>query len=93
LRPYLSIGQLAAKTPWSVEAIRKMMVRGVLKERKHYFRPFGQRHGLVFKWSAIVALIEQPPAPMVELAEAHPEPRSAGMNVEQATANLQRLLG
>src|SRR5438552_9720855 len=58
VREYLSTAQLAEVTPWSVEAIEKMMKRGTLKRDVHYFQPFGRRTQLVFKWTAIVGLIE-----------------------------------
>lgn len=58
VRPYLSAEQLAAVTPWSVNAIWKMTGRGMLQRNVHYFRPLGRRREIVFKWSAIVALIE-----------------------------------
>jgi hypothetical protein len=67
-----------------------MIARGVLKRGVHYFRPLGRRRELVFKWAAIVGMIEQPP-PVVE-EPATRRPRSVDMNVEQATANLERLL-
>ena len=40
------------------EAIEKMVTRGVLKRDVHYFQPFGRRTQLIFKWNAIVTLIE-----------------------------------
>lgn len=55
LKPYLSIADLAARTPWSEQAIRTMMSRGVFQEGKHYFH-VGRRP--VFKWEAIVRFIQ-----------------------------------
>jgi len=95
VRPYLSIEQLAAVTPWTVNAIRKLIARGVLQLGVHYFQPFGRRRGLFFKWSAIVAMIEQQP-PVMEEPKGAPrqlQPRSVGIDVEQATADFERLLG
>lgn len=93
IRPYMSIEQLAAATPWTVPAIRKMMARGVLKRDVHYFQPLGRRREVVFKWSAIVAMIEHEPQ-VVKEPEAQPrQPRSVDMDVEQATANFERMLG
>ncbi len=57
-RTYLSAEQLAELTPWSVEALQKMVKRGMLKLGVHYFRPFGRRSRLIFKWEAMIALIE-----------------------------------
>jgi hypothetical protein len=55
-KPYPSIDEIAALTPWTVQAIRSMIKRGVLIENRHYFR-VGRR--IVFKWSAIVDFIER----------------------------------
>ena len=54
-KPYLSIRELSALTPWTEQAIRTMMAKGVLKEGEHFFR-VGRR--TVLKWNAIVSLIE-----------------------------------
>jgi hypothetical protein len=54
-KPYLSIRELSALTPWSEQAIRTMMARGVLREGVHFFH-IGRRP--VLKWDAIVAFIE-----------------------------------
>ena len=55
-KPYLSIAELAALTPWTEQAIRTMISRGVLREGEHYFH-VGRRP--VFKWEAVVAFIER----------------------------------
>jgi hypothetical protein len=92
VREYLDAAQLATRTPWSVEAIRRMVSRGVLRRGVHYFQPLGPRTQLIFKWSAIVALIEGVP---IAAAPASP-PAHAGErghpDVQAATAALQRLL-
>lgn len=54
-KPYLSIAELSALTPWTEQAIRTMISRGVLRAGEHYFH-VGRRP--VFKWAAIVAFIE-----------------------------------
>ena len=71
-RPYMSAKQLAEVTPWTVNAIRKMMARGVLKRGVHYFQPLGRRREVVFKWSAIVVMIEQGPPAVEEPETQHP---------------------
>jgi hypothetical protein len=55
-KPYVSVKELTELTPWTEEAIRSMMRKGVLVEGKHYFR-VGRRD--VFKWDAIVDFIER----------------------------------
>jgi hypothetical protein len=58
VREYLNVEQLSEVTPWTVAAIEKMVIRGTLRLNLHYYQPFGPRTQLVFKWRAIVALIE-----------------------------------
>jgi hypothetical protein len=36
-KPYLSISELAQLTPWTDQAIRTMISRGVFREREHFF--------------------------------------------------------
>jgi hypothetical protein len=58
-RPYLSVAQLAAVTPWTPKAIARLVARGVLVWGVHYFTlPGAGRRKLIFKWDAIVHLIE-----------------------------------
>jgi hypothetical protein len=54
-KPYLSIRELSALTPWTEQAIRTMMAKGVLKEGEHFFH-VGRR--TVLKWDSIVGFIE-----------------------------------
>ena len=99
-RAYVSAEQLAELTPWTVDAIEKMIRRGVLVRGVHYFQPQGKRGRLVFKWSAIVALIEGLPLhteaePMIDQPRApvlRPVPMLRAIDVEKATTDLQRLL-
>ena len=58
LKPYLSIAELAPLTPWTDQAIRTMISRGVFREGQHFFY-VGRRP--IFKWAAIVGFIEQDP--------------------------------
>jgi len=90
-REYLSVEQLAARTPWSPDAIRRMVTRGVLRRGVHYFQPFGSRSQLVFKWRAIVSLIEKPQEPVTQVVA---RARRGGLGeVAAATAALERMLG
>ena len=66
-KPYMSIRELSALTPWTEQAIRTMMAKGVLKEGEHFFH-VGRR--TVLKWDAIVGFIErgeQDEAPRIPL--------------------------
>ncbi|MGH7820198.1 MAG: hypothetical protein ACREQ9_10525 [Candidatus Binatia bacterium] len=56
LKPYVSVDELAALTPWTGQAIRTMVKRRQLSEGVHYFH-VGRR--LIFKWEKIVEFIEQ----------------------------------
>jgi hypothetical protein len=55
-KPYLSIRELSELTPWTEQAIRTMMAKGILREGDHFFH-VGRRP--VFKWEAIVGFIER----------------------------------
>ena len=79
-------------TPWSVDAIEKMVRRGVLKRNVHYFQPFGRRTQLVFKWSAIVSLIEGDHTKRDDTYREHVVDRRGQIDVEKAKAGLGRLL-
>lgn len=91
VREYLSTEQLAAVSPWSVAAIGKLVARGALRPGVHYFQPFGRRTKLIFKWSAIVALIEGRPADAA--VNAVNKENGKVVDVERTTEELQRLLG
>ena len=56
--PYLSTEQLSQLTPWTVQAINTMWKRGILKRGVHYYQPMGRGGQVIFKWSAVVELIE-----------------------------------
>jgi hypothetical protein len=56
---YLNAEQLAQWTPWSVDALEKMIQRGELRRGVHWFQPRGAGTQRIFKWSAIAAWIEQ----------------------------------
>lgn len=61
-KPYVSIEELATLTPWTQQAIRSMIKRGDFVVDVHFFR-IGRR--ILFKWNAVVDLIEHrtPPSP------------------------------
>lgn len=93
VKPYLYIEELAALTPWTEDAIRTKVRRDELQRGMHYFQD--QRGGrLIFKWAAIVELIERGRAKGADqrAPTPHHAPQGAIRNVEKATADLQRLL-
>jgi hypothetical protein len=88
-REYLNAEQLAVVTPWSPDAIRRMVTRGTFQKGVHYFQPLGPRTQMLFKWRAIVALIEAgTPAPL----PPPPTGDGEGPDVEAVTAALERVL-
>ena len=87
-RSYVTAEQLAALTPWTIAAIEKMVRRGVLKLNVHWFQPFGRRSQRIFKWEAVVDLIEGRPA-----AERVNVANGKGIDVQRTAEELQRLLG
>lgn len=98
-RAYLSTEELAELTPWTKDAIEKMIRRGVLIRNVHYFQPFGRRSRLLFKWEAIVSLIEgravQSEAQAVvenALRVSTLKTTRRTIDVEKAETGLQRLL-
>ena len=90
-RAYLYAEDLARVTPWSVDAIEKMVARGKLRRGIHWFQPAGRR---IFKWAAIVKLIEGDVLEkMLAAAPAKVSARRKVLsNVEEATERLRRLL-
>jgi hypothetical protein len=54
-KPYLSIEELSALTPWTEQAVRSKIKRGDFIADVHFFR-IGRR--IIFKWDAVVNLIE-----------------------------------
>jgi hypothetical protein len=98
--PYLSTEQLTALTPWSVDAIQKLIARGVLVCGVHFFQPGGRRSQRIFKWDKIVELIEgradtSQSQSMVNgiHANGNVDPKTTrAIDVEKATTELRRLL-
>jgi len=88
-KPYLYVDELTALVPWTAEAIRMKVRRGELQRGVHYSQ---ERHRarLIFKWDAIVAFIEYPPALPAVAAPGRKLRRI--LDVGQATAALRRIL-
>lgn len=88
-RAYLSAEQLSELTLWTVDAIHKLVQRGILKKGVHYFQPGGRRSRLIFKWDAIVSFVEgsvAEPAPVELKAER------LVLDVAKAETGILRLL-
>ena len=54
---YLTIAEVAARLKLSAKTVRNKIAAGVFREGVHFFRPAGL--GPRFKWSAVVAWLEQ----------------------------------
>ena len=99
-RAYISAAELTELTPWTPDAIEKMVRRGTLVRGLHYFQPFGLRSRFLFKWDAIVGLIEGAPfhsglgSPVEGARIGATSVRKEGrqIDVEKAETSLQRLL-
>ena len=87
VRPYLYVEQLAEVTPWSQDAIRNMISRGVFTEGVHYFRPRGPGSRPIFSWRAVVEYIEESArTERIRLADG------TVINLDEATNDTERLL-
>ena len=57
----------------------------------HYFQPTGRGGQVIFKWGAVVGLIEDR-ASQGRVVVENAQPRRKKLNVEDATAAVQQLL-
>jgi hypothetical protein len=91
VREYLYIDQLADLTPWSPQAIRTMIARGIFKENVHYFRPKGAASRPIFSWTAVVNYIEgQEAKPAWD--GAVPLAGGGAIDLDEAAKEVHRLL-
>jgi hypothetical protein len=63
---YLTVEELSARLKLEPKTIRNKMASGIFRRGIHYFSPQGLRPR--FKWSAIVAWLEEKDAPLREVA-------------------------
>jgi len=63
---YLTIEELSDQLKLEPKTIRNKMASGIFRRGIHYFSPQGLRPR--FKWSAIVAWLEEKDAPLGEVA-------------------------
>jgi excisionase family DNA binding protein len=64
MEEYLTITEIAGRLKVTPKTIRNKIASGVFSEGVHYFRPAGL--GTRFKWSAVVAWIEERQNPRTE---------------------------
>lgn len=89
-REYITTEQLAELVGWSPSAIRRMVQRSILRRGVHVFQPLGPRSALLFKWTAVVQLIEKGTATDTAVDEATPN-QAGPISIEEATKRLRRL--
>jgi len=53
---FLSVADLSKRIPYAPQTIRNLMSSGVFKRNLHYVKPRGR---VMFKWSAVLAWIEE----------------------------------
>lgn len=95
VREYLYAEQLAEITPWSMDAIDKMVRRGTFKRGVHYFQPQGRGTKLIFKWPEIARFVEQDSTGAeneARVAVPHLPKVQRGVDVGVLQEALQRLL-
>jgi len=72
---YLTIGEVAARLKVKPKTVKNKMASGIFRKGIHYFSPQGL--GPRFKWSAVVAWLEDTQKPEVEEdGDSIPMPRS-----------------
>ena len=93
MREYLYIDQLAEVTPWTPNAIRTMISRGVFKLGVHYHKPQGRFSRPMFSWKAVQEFIEngsvenEPAGDGIRLASGEV------IDLDETAAEIHRLLG
>ena len=75
-KEYLSLSELARRLPWEEKTVKHKMEAGVFRKGVHYFNPRGIRPR--FKWSAIVAWLEETEREAKERAVTESSPQSRG---------------
>jgi hypothetical protein len=64
MEEYLTVAEVAARLKYEPKTIKNKMAAGIFKLGVHYFRPPGT--SVRFKWSAVVAWLEQSGKPEAE---------------------------
>jgi hypothetical protein len=82
---------LAEVTPWTPDAIRTMIARGVFKLGVHYYKPHGPASRPIFSWQAVMNYIEGT-EPQSENGDAIRLADGTVIDLDQATKQATRLL-
>ena len=75
---YLTIGEVADRLKLKPKTVKNKMASGAFRQGVHYFRPPGTQAR--FKWSAVVAWLEQDRTAQDETGDTIPMPRSYRRN-------------
>lgn len=73
MEEYLTIAEVAARLKIKPKTVKNKMASGIFKRGVHYFSPQGL--GPRFKWSAVVAWLEQSQEPKTESYDSIPMAR------------------
>jgi hypothetical protein len=70
---YLTIAEISARLKIKPKTVKNKMASGIFRKGVHYFSPQGL--GPRFKWSAVVAWLEQSQGPAIESDDSIPMAR------------------
>jgi hypothetical protein len=70
---YLTISEVAGRLKLSSKSVKNKMAAGIFRKGVHFFSPVGL--GPRFKWSAVVAWLEQNEQPAIDRADSIPMAR------------------
>jgi len=83
MEEYLTIAELSTRLKIKPKTVKNKMAAGIFRRGVHYFSPAGL--GPRFKWSAVVAWLEQTENPTMESGDdSIPMPRSYHSNEHRA---------
>jgi hypothetical protein len=85
---YLTIAEVAARLKIKPKTIKNKMASGIFRKGVHYFSPVGL--GPRFKWSAIVAWLEEREVPKDKTARGIPMARGYYLGTGLPTAAAKR---
>jgi hypothetical protein len=75
-KEYLTIEELAKRLSWEEKTVKHKMEAGIFRKGVHYFNPRGIRPR--FKWSAVVAWLEERDPQVKESASSGSNPQPCG---------------
>ena len=85
---YLTIPEVAALLRVKPKTLRNKIASGVFREGVHFFRPLGL--GTRFKWSAVVAWVEQSQKPALDERADDGIPMARGYTLRTPAKRIHR---